>query len=109
MGVKFFYPYPFIEISGGRQLFLLIVAVNVVLGPLLTFAVLSPGKVRQLLRRDLVMIGAVQIAALEYGLGAMYFARLANLVHEGDRFKVVSAGDGSIRGQILIKFRNLVF
>ena len=90
---RFFYPYPFIEISGGRQLFLLIVVVDVVLGPLLTFAVLSPGKVRQVLRRDLMAIGTVQLAALIYGLGIMYVARPIYLVHEVDRFKVVSAAD----------------
>lgn len=90
---KFFYPYPFIEISGGLQLFLLIVAVDVVLGPLLTFAVFSPGKVRQVLKRDLMAIGAVQMAALFYGLGIMYASRPIYLVHEVDRFKVVSAAD----------------
>jgi hypothetical protein len=106
---KFFYPYPFIEISGGRQLFLLIVAVDVVLGPLLTFAVLSPGKVRQLLRLDLMMIGAVQMAALVYGLGTMYFARPVYLVHEVDRFKVVSAADvtESDLAEAALEFRRL--
>lgn len=92
---NFFYPYPFIEISGGRQLFLLITTVDVILGPLLTFAVISPGKVRRILRHDLMVIGAVQMAALMYGLGIMYFARPIYLVHEVDRFKVVSAADVS--------------
>ncbi len=33
------YPYPYREISGGRELFTLVVAVDVVLGPLITFVV----------------------------------------------------------------------
>lgn len=90
---EFFYVYPFIEISGGRQLFLLILAVDVVLGPPLTFLVLSPNKTASVLKRDLIVIGTVQIAALMYGLGTMYFSRPIYLVHEVDRFKVVSAAD----------------
>ena len=106
---KFFYPYPFIEISGGRQLFLLLVTVDVILGPLLTFTVLSPGKVRHILRRDLIIIGAVQMAALLYGLGIMYFARPIYLVHEVDRFKVVSAADvdKSDLAEAALEFRRL--
>ena len=40
------YPYPYREISGGRDLFLLVVAVDVVLGPLITFAVFNRAKPR---------------------------------------------------------------
>lgn len=90
---KVFYPYPFIEISGGRQLFLLMMAVDVILGPLLTFTVFSPGKARPVLRRDLMAIGVLQMTALMYGLWTMYAARPVYLVHEVDRFKVITAVD----------------
>ncbi len=33
------YPYPYREISGGRELFLLVVTVDVILGPLITLAI----------------------------------------------------------------------
>ena len=36
------YPYPYREISGGRELFLLVVAVDVVLGPLFDVRDLQP-------------------------------------------------------------------
>lgn len=106
---RFFYPYPFIEISGGRQLFLLLVTVDVILGPSLTFAVMSPGKMRHVLRRDLIFIGAVQLAALMYGLGIMYAARPIYLVHEVDRFKLVSAADvdESNLAEAPVEFRRL--
>ena len=45
------YPYPYREISGGRELFLLLVSVDVVLGPLITLAIFDrrkPG--RELIR-----------------------------------------------------------
>ena len=36
------YPYPYRDISGGRDLFLLVVVVDVVMGPLLTLTVFNP-------------------------------------------------------------------
>ena len=38
------YPYPYREISGGRELFLIVVAVDVIMGPLLTLAVFNRSK-----------------------------------------------------------------
>jgi hypothetical protein len=90
---RFLYPYPFIEISGGRHLFLLLVAVDVVLGSVLTFSVFSSTKLRSVLMRDLIMIGMLQTAALGYGLWTLYTARPVYLVYEVDRFKVITAAD----------------
>jgi hypothetical protein len=90
---RFLYPYPFIEISGGRQLYILLVSVDIVLGSMLTFSVFSSGKLRRVLVRDLVIIGVLQLTALGYGLWTMYVARPVYLVHEIDRFKVVTAAD----------------
>ena len=89
------YPYPYREISGGRNLFLLVILVDVVMGPLLTFAVFSPGKSRRALRFDLVVIGAFQLAALSYGLWTVAVARPVHLVFDVSRFLVVHAIDVS--------------
>ena len=89
------YPYPYREISGGRNLFLLVILVDVVMGPLLTFAVFSPGKLRWALRFDLVVIGAFQLAALSYGLWTVAVARPVHLVFDVSRFLVVHAIDVS--------------
>ena len=40
------YPYPYREISGGRELFLLVVAVDVILGPLITLSVSNHREVK---------------------------------------------------------------
>ena len=90
---RFLYPYPFIEISGGRQLFLLLVLVDIALGSVLTISVFSSGKLRGVLMRDLMVICTLQLVALGYGLWTMYLARPVYLVHEIDRFKVVTAAD----------------
>lgn len=83
------YPYPYREISGGRELFLLVVSVDVVLGPLLTFAVFDRRKGWTELRRDLAVIGLLQLAALGYGLWTVQVARPVHMVFEYDRFRVV--------------------
>ena len=51
------YPYPYREISGGRELFLILVIVDVILGPLMTLAVFNRVKPWPVLRRDLIVIG----------------------------------------------------
>ncbi len=85
------YPYPYREISGGRELFLIVVAVDVIMGPLLTFTVFNRNKPTSELRRDLSMIGFLQLAALAYGLWTVAVARPVHLVFEIDRFRVVHA------------------
>lgn len=87
------YPYPYREISGGRELFLLVVTVDVILGPLLTFIVFSRRKPRAELVRDLAVIAMIQVAALGYGTWTVFVARPVHLVFEIDRFRVVHAVD----------------
>ena len=87
------YPYPYREISGGRELFLLVVTVDVILGPLITLAVFNRRKPWTELRRDLVMVVLLQLGALGYGLWTVYVARPVHMVFEIDRFRVVHAID----------------
>ncbi|MES2414306.1 MAG: TfpX/TfpZ family type IV pilin accessory protein [Pseudomonadota bacterium] len=87
------YPYPYREISGGRSLFFLIIAVDVIMGPLLTLAVFNIRKPRTELVRDLSIIGLLQLAALGYGMWTVAYARPVHLVFEMDRFRVVHAVD----------------
>lgn len=87
------YPYPYRELSGGRELFILIVAVDVVCGPLLTMVLFNPEKPRAELWRDLGLVALIQLGALGYGLFIVWQARPLFLVQEIDRFKVVMAPD----------------
>jgi hypothetical protein len=87
------YPYPYREISGGQELFLLVVSVDVVLGPLITLAVFNRSKPWAVLRRDLATILVLQFAALSYGLWTVSVARPVHLVFEVDRFRVVHSID----------------
>ena len=84
------YPYPYRELAGGREIFLLIVVVDVICGPLLTLVFYNPAKPRAELWRDLGLVVLIQLAALGYGLHVVWQARPAYLVQEVDRFKVVT-------------------
>lgn len=87
------FPGVYRSASGGRDLFLLVTGVDVVLGPLLTFAIFNLAKGWRHLRRDLATIGAIQLAALAYGLHTVYLVRPVAMVFEADRFRVVTAAD----------------
>jgi hypothetical protein len=87
------YPYPYRVISGGRELFLILVTVDVLLGPLITLSVFNLKKPSRTLKKDLAVVGLLQVAALVYGLWTMSLARPVHLVFEIDRFRVVHAVD----------------
>ncbi|KQV96997.1 TfpX/TfpZ family type IV pilin accessory protein [Rhizobacter sp. Root1221] len=88
------YPGAFRSLAGGRELFFLVVSVDVVMGPVLTFAVFDlTRKTWPHLRRDLITIGVLQMAALGYGLHTVYAVRPVALVFEVDRLRVISAAD----------------
>lgn len=87
------YPWPYRQLSGGQELFLLVVGVDLVMGPLLTLSVFNPAKPRKVMFRDLAVIVALQLGALAYGLHTVYVARPVALVLENARFRVVSYAD----------------
>lgn len=87
------YPYPYREISGGRELFTLVVTIDVILGPLMTLIIFNRSKPRAELVRDLAVVALVQLAGLGYGLWSVYVARPVHLVFELDRFRAVHAVD----------------
>lgn len=87
------YPYPYREVSGGRELFMLLVGVDVVMGPLITLCIFNTRKPRAELRRDLAIVVLLQLSALGYGLWTVAVARPVHLVFEFDRFRVVHAID----------------
>ncbi len=87
------YPYPYRELSGGRELFALVVVVDVVLGPLITLVIFNAAKTRRHLVMDFTVIGLLQVAALAYGLWTVFVARPVHLVFEYHRMAVVHAID----------------
>ncbi|PIM53969.1 pilus assembly protein [Roseateles chitinivorans] len=85
------YPWPYSEVSGGTGLFLLIVGVDAVLGPLITLVVFDRRKPPGELWRDMTVVVALQLAGLAFGAHTMFIARPVVLALEGDRFRAVIA------------------
>lgn len=87
------YPDPFFGISGLAGILLILVTVDVIIGPLLTFVVFQPQK--RTLKFDLAVIAAVQIAALAYGMHTIYQAHPLYVAYAGDRFTPINANEVS--------------
>ena len=87
------FPRPFYELSGGRSLIELIFAVDLVLGPLLTFVVFNKKKTIRHNAMDISIVACIQLAALAYGVHTVYQARPIYVVFEYYRFNVVHAND----------------
>lgn len=90
---KIWYPSPYDALVGGLNLYGLVVAVDVVCGPLLTLVLASPKKSKRETVLDLSLVAAIQIGALMYGLYAVATARPVVVAFETDRFTVVSAAE----------------
>lgn len=89
----FWYGVPYRQLLGVASIFVLILLVDVVCGPLLTLILASPAKSRRERWLDFSLIGLIQIAALAYGLHSVWVARPVALVHEVDRLVVVTANE----------------
>lgn len=76
---------------GGDKLFLLVVACDLVLGPLMSLVIYSSAKPRRELIVDYAVIAAVQLAALLYGVNAVAQSRPVFIAFSVDRIEVVAA------------------
>ncbi len=86
-----YYPSPLLEAIGGTEIFLMLLAIDVTLGPLLTFIVFKTNK--KSLKFDLAMIALVQLAALVFGLHTLWIGRPVYIAALGHKFDVVRAVD----------------
>jgi hypothetical protein len=100
------YPQPYFQAAGGGTLILLLVGVDVVIGPLLTLIVFDTKKKH--LIWDLAVIAMLQAAALTYGVSIMFSARPVFVAFADDRFELVSANEVSEAdlGKALPEFQN---
>lgn len=87
------YPSPYGDISGGGELFLIVIAVDVIIGPMITLVIFKKTKPKRELTTDLAIVGVLQFVALGYGLWTVFAARPVHLVFEYSRFSVVHAAD----------------
>ena len=87
--VGVWYPPPLFTAEGGSGILFIMVAVDIVIGPLITLVIFKSGK--RGLRFDLSVIALVQLAALVYGCHVMFVARPVFIVFVVDQFETVRA------------------
>ena len=87
------YPSPINIMTGGGNIFLLLIAVNILCGPLLTLFVSGRKKTKNEALFDFGVIVVLQGLALIYGIWSIQTTRPIYLVHELDRFKLISSAD----------------
>ena len=85
------YPWPLFEIAGGDRLIFILIGVDVTLGPIITLIIFKAGK--KGLKFDLTVIALAQLAALTYGMHAVFLARPIYIAFTVDQFELVSAKD----------------
>lgn len=85
------YPSPLHQAVGATAIFLLLLGVDIAIGPFLTLVVYSPTKSRRHLGLDLAAIVLCQLVALSYGLWTVAKGRPVWVVFNADRFDVVQA------------------
>lgn len=93
IGLVFFiwYPSPLATAVGVTHIFLMLLVIDVILGPFLGLLVYKEGK--KTLKFDLSVIILIQITALCYGLFSIEQGRPAWLVFHADRFELVRKND----------------
>lgn len=84
------HPAPLQKAVGVTHIFLMMLGIDVVLGPLLTLLVAS-SKEKKTLKFDLSVIAAVQLAAYLYGMHSIAVSRPVYVAFDKLRFEVVQA------------------
>lgn len=85
------YPSPLAKAVGVTHIFLMLLAIDVILGPILGFVVYKEAK--KTLKFDLSVIILIQIVALVFGVYNIAQARPAWVVFNTDRFELIRNND----------------
>lgn len=85
------YPSPLATAVGVTRIFLMLLVIDVVLGPLLGLLVYKEGK--KTLKIDLGVIVLIQIVALSYGIYSIAQARPVWIVFNDDHFELVRSNE----------------
>ena len=95
------YPKLLAYASGVQSIFLILLLVDVALGPLITLIIFDTKKIG--LKRDLIVVAAIQISALLFGIYTVFVARPVYLVFNDQRFDLVYANDISEKNLSMVK------
>lgn len=85
----FWFPTPFLGVTNFKDIALMLIVIDLILGPLLTFVVFNPMKKN--LRFDLSVIVAIQIMGLSYGTYMLYLTHPVYVTYYDDSFNIITA------------------
>lgn len=85
----FWFPSPFLGITNFKDIAIILIAIDLVLGPLLTFVVFNPKK--KSLKKDLATIVFVQLFALTYGLYTLFLTHPVYITYFDNGFNIITA------------------
>ena len=85
------FPEPLFTTDGGGTGLKLLLVVDLVLGPLLTFVVFNPQKARRLMVLDLTVIALLQLGAYGAGLWSIHSVRVQAVAYHEGQFQAVTA------------------
>jgi hypothetical protein len=85
------YTPSFFSAAGGQKLLIVLLGVDVTLGPLITLIIFNSKKSRKQLAFDFSVIGILQFAALFYGMNVMFESRPVYVAFNKDAFYLATA------------------
>lgn len=85
----FWFPLLYIDVTNFKEIAIILIAVDLVLGPLLTFVVFNPKK--ESLKLDLSIIVSIQIMAMSYGLYTIFLTHPVYITYFDNGFNIVTA------------------
>lgn len=86
-----FYPAPLAKALGVTHVFIMLLVIDIIIGPLLGYIVYKEGK--KTLKMDLAVIIILQLAALMYGVFNIYQGRPAAIAFQNYQFELVRFND----------------
>lgn len=85
------YRWPGWYVTGFLHVSLILLVVDVTMGPLFTLLIASPGKPRRVLARDIAVIAVLQFAALLYGVSTLWGGRPLYYAYSTREMETVAA------------------
>lgn len=85
------YPGPILQAVQASKILMLMILIDVILGPLLTFIVYKKNK--KTLKMDLAVIGFIQVIALAFGVSSLALAKPVWIVFNGNKFELIQKNE----------------
>lgn len=103
LGIVFFmwYPTPLAKAVGVTHIFLLMLTIDVIVGPILGFFIYREDK--KSLKFDLTVIILIQLSAFLYGFYSIAQGRPVWIVYSVDRFQVIRKNDIALQPNVKVK------